>query len=107
MTRPLPASPSLHKGAHSAAQASSSRKTLIACSLGNALEIYDFTIYSFFAVLIGKHFFPSDSAMASLLMSLATFGVGFLMRPVGAMVIGRYADRHGRKAAIRAGLPGP
>nr|WP_256675677.1 MFS transporter [Pseudomonas sp. R5(2019)] len=83
-----------------AAQASSSRKALVACSLGNALEMYDFTIYSFFAVLIGRHFFPSDSALASLLMSLATFGVGFLMRPVGAMVIGRFADRRGRKAAL-------
>ncbi|HCV37913.1 MAG TPA: MFS transporter, partial [Pseudomonas sp.] len=50
--------------------------------------------------LIGKHFFPAESATASLLMSLATFGVGFLMRPIGAMVIGRYADRHGRKAAL-------
>jgi len=100
MTRPLPAPTLMQTGAHSTAQASSSRKTLIACSLGNALEMYDFTIYSFFAVLIGKHFFPSESGMASLLMSLATFGVGFLMRPVGAMVIGRYADRRGRKAAL-------
>ncbi|MBC3475217.1 MFS transporter [Pseudomonas taiwanensis] len=100
MTRTPPAPSVVQTGPHSAAKASSSRKTLIACSLGNALEMYDFTIYSFFAVLIGKHFFPSDSAMASLLMSLATFGVGFLMRPVGAMVIGRYADRHGRKAAL-------
>ncbi|MBK4997984.1 MFS transporter [Pseudomonas sp. S31] len=100
MTRPLPAPPIMQTSPQCAVQASSSRKTLIACSLGNALEMYDFTIYSFFAVLIGKHFFPSDSAMASLLMSLATFGVGFLMRPVGAMVIGRYADRHGRKAAL-------
>lgn len=58
MTTPLPAPPLMQTGAHSAAQASSSRKTLIACSLGNALEMYDFTIYSFFAVLIGKHFFP-------------------------------------------------
>ncbi|MFJ4346505.1 MFS transporter [Pseudomonas sp. NPDC089401] len=100
MTRPLPAPTAMHTGPEPAVQASSSRKTLIACSLGNALEMYDFTIYSFFAVLIGRHFFPSDSPMASLLMSLATFGVGFLMRPVGAMVIGLYADRRGRKAAL-------
>ena len=52
MIRPLPTSPSLQKGAHSAAQVSSPRKTLVACSLGNALEMYDFTIYSFFAVVI-------------------------------------------------------
>ncbi|MBV4543174.1 MFS transporter [Pseudomonas vlassakiae] len=101
MTTPLPASTAVQPGAHSAAQGGrASRKTLVACSLGNALEMYDFTIYSFFAVLIGKHFFPAESATASLLMSLATFGVGFLMRPIGAMVIGRYADRHGRKAAL-------
>ena len=101
MTTPLPASTAVPPQAHCTAQEGpSSRKTLIACSLGNALEMYDFTIYSFFAVLIGKHFFPSESATASLLMSLATFGVGFLMRPIGAMVIGRYADRHGRKAAL-------
>lgn len=76
------------------------RKAVIACSLGNALEMYDFTIYSFFAVLIGKHFFPSESAVASLLLSLTTFGVGFLMRPVGAVLIGRFADRRGRKSAL-------
>lgn len=76
------------------------RKVVIACSLGNALEMYDFTIYSFFAVLIGKHFFPTESAVASLLLSLSTFGVGFLMRPVGAVLIGRFADIKGRKAAL-------
>ncbi|MFI8480116.1 MFS transporter [Pseudomonas sp. NPDC078700] len=76
------------------------RKVVIACSLGNALEMYDFTIYSFFAVLIGKLFFPSESTVASLLLSLSTFGVGFLMRPVGAVLIGRFADVKGRKAAL-------
>lgn len=77
-----------------------SRKATVACALGNALEMYDFTIYSFFAVVIAKNFFPSQSPMASLLMSFTAFGVGFLMRPVGAMVIGRFADRKGRKAAL-------
>ena len=77
-----------------------SRKATVACALGNALEMYDFTIYSFFAVVIAKNFFPAQSAMASLLLSLTTFGVGFLMRPVGAVVIGRFADRQGRKAAL-------
>lgn len=79
---------------------SQARKATVACALGNALEMYDFTIYSFFAVVIAKNFFPAQSATASLLLSLTTFGVGFLMRPVGAMVIGRFADRHGRKAAL-------
>ncbi|MDE1169320.1 MAG: MFS transporter [Pseudomonas sp.] len=77
-----------------------SRKATFACALGNALEMYDFTIYSFFAVVIAKNFFPAQSPVASLLMSLTAFGVGFLMRPVGAMVIGRFADRKGRKAAL-------
>ncbi|MBD1552843.1 MFS transporter [Pseudomonas typographi] len=77
-----------------------SRKATVACALGNALEMYDFTIYSFFAVVIAKQFFPAQSPMASLLMSLTAFGVGFLMRPVGALVIGRFADRKGRKAAL-------
>lgn len=79
---------------------SKTRKVVIASSLGNGLEMYDFTVYSFFAVIIGKLFFPADSELASLLMSLATFAVGFLMRPLGAVVIGRVADRRGRKAAL-------
>lgn len=77
-----------------------SRRSTVACALGNALEMYDFTIYSFFAVIIAKNFFPAQSPVASLLMSLTAFGVGFLMRPVGALVIGRLADRKGRKAAL-------
>lgn len=80
--------------------AAGSRRATVACALGNALEMYDFTIYSFFAVVIAKNFFPAQSPIASLLMSLAAFGVGFLMRPIGAMVIGRFADRRGRKAAL-------
>jgi MHS family proline/betaine transporter-like MFS transporter len=76
------------------------RRVIFASSLGNGLEIYDFTVYSFFAVIIGQLFFPSGSAVASLLMSLATFAVGFVMRPLGALLIGRVADRRGRKAAL-------
>ena len=67
---------------------------------GNAIEFYDFVTYAFFAAQIGRTFFPSDTPGVSLLGSLATFGVGFLMRPVGALVIGRYADRAGRKPAM-------
>lgn len=75
-------------------------RLIAACSIGNALEMYDFTVYSFFALLIGKLFFPSDSAYGSLLLAVATFGIGFVMRPLGGFVIGNYADRHGRKAAM-------
>lgn len=67
---------------------------------GNALEFYDFITFSFFAVQIGQTFFPSSDAGASLLASLATFGVGFLTRPIGAIVIGRMADRGGQKPAM-------
>jgi MHS family citrate/tricarballylate:H+ symporter-like MFS transporter len=68
--------------------------------VGNALEFYDFLTYSFFAVQIGRTFFPSHSASSSLLMSLATFGAGFLTRPVGGIVIGMMGDRVGRKPAM-------
>jgi MHS family proline/betaine transporter-like MFS transporter len=75
-------------------------RLIAACSLGNALEMYDFTVYSFFALLIGKLFFPSDSPYGSLLLAVATFGIGFVMRPLGGVIIGNYADRKGRKAAL-------
>ena len=60
-------------------------RLITACSLGNALEMYDFTVYSFFALLIGKLFFPSDSPYGSLLLAVATFGIGFVMRPLGGV----------------------
>lgn len=75
-------------------------KVIVGASLGNGLEIFDFTVYSFFAAIIGKLYFPSDSAYGSLLMSVTVFGVGFIMRPLGSMVLGTYADRVGRKAAM-------
>jgi MFS family permease len=68
--------------------------------VGNALEFYDFLTYAFFAVYIGNAFFPSHDAAASLLASLATFGAGFLTRPIGAIVIGSMGDRIGRKPAM-------
>ncbi len=76
-----------------------SRKQIAAVSAGNALEFYDFLTYSFFAVQIGQALFPG-SGDAKLLLSLATFGVGFVTRPLGGFVIGRIADRRGRKPAM-------
>ena len=73
---------------------------ILAVVTGNALEFYDFVTYSFFAVYIGRTFFPESLTRYSLLASLATFGVGFVMRPVGAFVIGRMGDRIGRKPAM-------
>jgi MHS family proline/betaine transporter-like MFS transporter len=77
-----------------------SRRAVVAAAIGNGLEMYDFTVYSFFAATIGRLFFPSSSPLASLLLSFATFGAGFVMRPLGAVLIGNMADRRGRKAAL-------
>ncbi len=74
---------------------------IVAASVaGNALEFYDFLTYAFFAVFIGKTFFPSTNPTTSLLASVAVFGVGFVSRPLGALFIGSYADRAGRKPAM-------
>src|SRR5438477_6379196 len=73
---------------------------IAAVVVGNAMEFYDFLTFSFFAVYIGRAFFPSTDPAASLMASLATFGVGFLTRPIGAMVIGNMGDRRGRKPAM-------
>ncbi len=81
-----------------------SRRIICAAAIGNGLIMYDFTVYSFSAVTIGHLFFPSDSALVSLLLSLATFGSGFLMRPLGALVIGNLADRKGRKTGLTASI---
>ncbi|MDH2328184.1 MFS transporter [Cereibacter sp. SYSU M97828] len=77
-----------------------SRKALVAAVTGNFLEFFDFTVYALFAVMIGRVFFPVESASGQLMLTLATFGVGFLTRPLGGLVIGAYADRNGRKAAL-------
>ena len=76
------------------------RRAIAAVAVGNALEVYDFIIFAFLAVQIGKAFFPSHSAYASLMGSLATFAIGFVGRPFGAFWLGRYADQHGRKPAL-------
>ncbi len=76
------------------------RRAILACSIGNFFEIFDFTIYGFFAVAISRAFFPSGNPTLALMSTFATFGVAFLMRPVGAVIIGRYGDRHGRRNAL-------
>jgi MFS family permease len=75
-------------------------KALVAVVIGNWLEFYDFIVYSFFAVQIGKAFFPGDDVWLSLLFASLGFWAGFLTRPLGAAVIGAYADRAGRRAAM-------
>lgn len=76
------------------------RRLIAAAAVGNALEFYDFTVYSFFAILIGKLFFPVHSSFGQLMLAVASFGVGFVTRPLGGLVIGMYADRAGRKSAM-------
>jgi MHS family citrate/tricarballylate:H+ symporter-like MFS transporter len=73
---------------------------VIRVSSGNFLEMYDFMVFGYYAAAIGRAFFPSGSPFASLMLSLMTFGAGFLMRPVGALVLGAYTDKHGRRAGL-------
>lgn len=75
-------------------------KAIAAAVAGNTLEFYDFIVYSFFAVYIGQTFFPLGSDTASLLASVAVFGVGFFTRPLGGVLIGTFADKVGRRAAM-------
>jgi MHS family proline/betaine transporter-like MFS transporter len=76
------------------------RRQLMAACIGNVLEYYDFVVYAYLAGTIAHKFFPSDSEAAGLLASFAAFGVGFLARPLGGIVIGRIGDRQGRKIAL-------
>jgi MFS family permease len=74
--------------------------SVVRVSSGNFLEMYDFMVFGYYAAAIGRAFFPSGSPFVSLMLSLMTFGAGFLMRPLGAIVLGAYADHHGRRAGL-------
>jgi MFS family permease len=73
---------------------------ILRVAAANFLEMYDFMIFGYYAAAIGRTFFPKGSEFASLMAALATFGVGFLMRPLGALVLGAYVDRHGRRKGL-------
>ncbi|WP_350261966.1 MFS transporter [Pantoea sp. BJ2] len=75
-------------------------KTLFATCIGNALEWFDIAVYGFFASYIAHAFFPTSDPSVSMLLTFGSFGVSFLIRPLGAIVLGNYADRHGRKKAL-------
>ncbi len=75
-------------------------KPVIQVSSGNFLEMYDFFVFAYYAAAIGKAYFPSGNDVAQLMLSLATFGVGFLVRPIGALVLGGYMDHRGRRAGL-------
>jgi MFS family permease len=67
---------------------------------GNFLEMYDFMVYGYYASAIARTYFPSHNAYASLLLTLLTFAAGFVMRPIGAIVLGAYIDHHGRRKGL-------
>jgi MHS family proline/betaine transporter-like MFS transporter len=73
---------------------------IIAATIGNVLEWFDFLVYGFFAVTIAEVFFPADDPTVSLLVTFGTFGLAYLVRPLGAVVVGSYSDRAGRKAGL-------
>lgn len=76
------------------------RKAVVAGTVGNIMEWYDFGVYGYFAPVISTLFFPTKDALTSLLLTFVVFGVGFIMRPVGALIFGHYGDRAGRRNAL-------
>lgn len=83
-----------------AIQQESKARTVFRVVSGNFLEMYDFMVYGYYASAIAKTYFPSGNAFTSLMLSLSVFGAGFLMRPVGAIVLGAYIDHHGRRKGL-------
>jgi MHS family proline/betaine transporter-like MFS transporter len=102
MSKSLPLSPENTKPPEgvSLKHDSLSRRSVVAVGIGNALEFYDFAIFAALTPVISQLFFPSQDPLAAVLSTFAVFAVGFLMRPVGAIVLGRLADRRGRKSAM-------
>ncbi|QHK18507.1 MFS transporter [Pseudarthrobacter psychrotolerans] len=82
----------------------SAKKAIAAATIGNALEWYDIIVYGIFAATIAKVFFPTDDPAVGLMITLGTFGVSFLIRPLGAIVLGAYADRAGRKKSLMVSI---
>ncbi|MGV9360189.1 MFS transporter [Amycolatopsis sp. NPDC003731] len=76
------------------------RRALVAGSIGNAVEFIDWAVYTTFSSVFAHHFFPPGNDSAALLSTLAIFAVGFVVRPIGAAIMGAYADRHGRKKGL-------
>lgn len=81
-------------------------RRIAAGAIGNVLEWYDFAVYGYLAATIGRQFFPSEDPAASLLSAFAVFAVGFLMRPIGGILIGHIGDRHGRRIALIVSVAG-
>jgi len=79
-------------------------RAVLAASAGNALEFYDLLIFGYFAIVIGNQFFPTGDEWSSLMLSVGTFGISYVMRPLGSVLLGAYADRAGRKAALTVSI---
>ncbi len=80
--------------------AKDARKAVVAAAIGNTLEWYDMAVYAYFAPVISGLFFPNSDPIASLLLTFAVFAIGFIIRPLGAIIFGPYGDRVGRKKAL-------
>jgi MHS family proline/betaine transporter-like MFS transporter len=77
-------------------------KAVLAGSIGNALEWFDYGLYGYFAAIISSLFFPAKDPLTSLMLTFIVFGVGFVMRPLGGLIFGHYADKAGRRKALAA-----
>jgi len=82
------------------AQMTRTRRAVSAAVIGNVLEWYDFSVYAFVAVIIARKFFPSDNEVSALLATFLAYGLGFVARPLGGIILGRVGDTHGRKTAL-------
>src|SRR2546428_3154274 len=85
---------------HTGPQSGSRIGAVVRVALGNFLEMYDFMVFGYYAAAIGRAFFPTQNEYASLMLSFMTFGTGYLMRPLGAVVLGAYIDHHGRRKGL-------
>jgi MFS family permease len=83
-----------------AASRESKVRTVFRVTSGNFLEMYDFMVYGYYASAIARAYFPSDNQFASLMAALSVFGAGFLVRPLGAIILGAYIDHHGRRKGL-------
>src|SRR5436305_8729030 len=84
---------------HSPVQAGT-RRAVSAAVIGNVLEWYDFSVYAFVAVIIARKFFPQGDEVSALLATFLAYGLGFVARPLGGIILGRVGDTHGRKTAL-------
>ena len=78
----------------------SMRRLIVAATIGNIFEWFDFVVYGFFALTIAEVFFPAGNPTVSLLITFGAFGLAYFVRPLGAIVVGGYTDRAGRKAGL-------